>query len=142
MKLLTWEWNLARNLRMIFVSFFKLNYRNNRTVSKRRLYDSSSDDSHDYRHRIWWDAKMRRVLQHELEWQRKNMLYAATQSNQSNINNLTYNTNSTYTTSIYSSTNNKNVLPPHQLHPKHGRRKRKHPSIQDETYTNQNSVRV
>lgn len=26
--------------------------RNNRTVSKRRLYDSSSDDSHDYRHRI------------------------------------------------------------------------------------------
>ena len=87
---------------------------------------------------------MRRILQHELEWQKQNMLYAATLPSQSqNINNLTYNTNSTYTTSLYSSTtNNKNMLPSHQLHPKHGRRKRKHPMIQDETYTNQNALRV
>ena len=136
------------------IIFFNFpNDRSNRTVSKRRLYDSSSDDSHDYRHRIWWDAKMRRILQHELEWQRQNMLYATAtlpppnqrstnNSSSSSRNNLTYNTNSTYTTSIYSSKNNRNVLPSHQLHPKHGRRKRNYPMIQDETYFNQNHVRV
>ena len=118
-------------------------FRSNRAVSKRRLYDSSSDDSHhDYRHRIWWDAKMRRILQHELEWQRQNMMYAATlPSHRQFNNNLNYNTNSTYIPSIYSSTNNRYILPSHKLHPKHGRRKRNYPIIHDETYSNQNPVR-
>ena len=124
-----------------FTLFLYTYFRSNRTVSKRRLYDSSSDDSHDYRHRIWWDAKMRRIVQHELEWQRQNMLYAATlprQNNNNMNNNLTYNTNSTYTTSLYSSsTNNKNILSSHRLHPKHGRRKKKYPRIQHEIYANQ-----
>jgi len=86
---------------------------------------------------------MRRILQHELEWQRQNMMYAATLPNQRHTNNnLTYNTNSTHTTSIYTSTNNRNILPSHQLHPKHGRRSRKYPGIQDGTYTNQTDVRL
>ena len=148
--------NLLPFISSFYLSFFNfLNNRSNRTVSKRRLYDSSSDDSHDhYRHRIWWDAKMRRILQHELEWQRQNMLYATAtlptpnqrntnnSSSNSSRNNLTYNSNSTYTTSIYSSSNKRNILPSHQLHPKHGRRKRNYPIIQDETYFNHDHVRV